>query len=137
MKVTTTTWPRSWGRLRRLPFCVVSVKLGAGPILDSRCWFVAGCAMAGGAATTTVSASRAAVMNRFTAVSRRGARTDVRARAPSLAFQLLFELVQKAPVGALGDDLLRRRLDHADLVEPERVEADGVLGIIVAPAVIG
>jgi len=32
--------------------------------------------------------------------------------------QLMFDLVQKAPVRAIGNDLLRRALDRAEIVQP-------------------
>src|SRR6266849_321453 len=50
--------------------------------------------------------------------------------------QLALELVQEAPIGAVGDDLLRARLDHAGFMQPQRVEAHGVLGVIFAPFVV-
>src|SRR5712692_3142925 len=49
------------------------------------------------------------------------------------SLQLPLQLVEKAPVGSLGDELLRAGLHHADLVEPQRIEAHGVLGVVVAP----
>lgn len=49
-----------------------------------------------------------------------------------LPLQLLLQLMEEAPVGALGDDLLRARLDHAHLMEAEGIEAYAVLGIILA-----
>src|SRR6516162_6225143 len=52
----------------------------------------------------------------------------------SSSLQLALELVEEAPVGALRDDLTGRRLDHARLVQSQRVEPDRVLGIVVAPA---
>src|SRR2546423_10747671 len=50
--------------------------------------------------------------------------------------QLAFELVEKTPVGVVGDDLLRARLDEAGLVQPQRVEPDSVLGVIFPPFVV-
>src|SRR6266478_4368015 len=50
--------------------------------------------------------------------------------------QLAFELVQEAPIGALGDDLLRARFDEARFTHAQCIEADRVLGIVVAPFVI-
>src|SRR5262249_61497649 len=38
------------------------------------------------------------------------------------ALQLALELVEEAPVGALRDDLLRARLDHAGLGQAKRIE---------------
>ena len=61
----------------------------------------------------------------------RGPRAHVgraRLRARKLRLQLLLQLVEEAPVGAVGDDLLGARLHHARLVQAERVEADRVLG---------
>src|SRR5713101_4287140 len=54
-----------------------------------------------------------------------------------LALQLLLQLSEKAPVRALGDDLLGGALDQAKLVEAERIEANRILGVILAPSVIG
>src|SRR5262249_51209120 len=54
-----------------------------------------------------------------------------------LSLQLLLELIEKVPVGALGDDLLRARLDHAGLVEAERVEANRVFRAVLPPSRIG
>src|SRR5215471_748078 len=51
-----------------------------------------------------------------------------------LLLQLLFQLLEEAPVSALGDDLLRTALDHPHFVEPQGVEAHGVFRIILAPA---
>lgn len=37
----------------------------------------------------------------------------------------------------MGDDLTGTRLDHPDLVKTERVEPDRVLGVVLAPPVVG
>ena len=50
--------------------------------------------------------------------------------------QLAFELIEEAPVGALGDDLLRGRANHARLVEPQRIEPDRVLRVELAPSIV-
>src|SRR6516225_2208431 len=50
--------------------------------------------------------------------------------------QLAFELVKKAPIGAVGDDLLWRSFDCAVFAKAQGVEADCVLGIVVTPFVI-
>ena len=50
--------------------------------------------------------------------------------------QLALQLVEEAEVGALGDDLLRARLDHARLLHAQRIEADRILGIVVSPLVV-
>src|SRR5262249_884544 len=52
----------------------------------------------------------------------------------SSSFELLFQLVEDSPVGALGEDLLRARLDHAGLVKPERVEPERVRRVDLAPS---
>ena len=57
-------------------------------------------------------------------------------RAP-LALQLLLELGEEAPVGALGDEPLRAAREHPDLVQAQGVEAQGVLGAILPPLPIG
>jgi MarC family membrane protein len=54
-----------------------------------------------------------------------------------LPLQLLFHFIKEAPVGALGDDLLRGAPDHPYLVEAQGVEAHGVLGVVLPPVVIG
>src|SRR5437870_1284235 len=46
------------------------------------------------------------------------------------------QLVQKPPVGAVGDDLLRARFDQPDLMQPQRIEAQRVLGIVLPPFVV-
>src|SRR5712691_5431172 len=51
--------------------------------------------------------------------------------------QLLLQLIEKAPVCSLRDQLLRAALDHAHLVQAESVEAESILGIRVAPTVVG
>jgi hypothetical protein len=56
---------------------------------------------------------------------------------PPLFLQLLLQFVEEAPVGALGDDRLRGRLDHPCLVEAQGVEADGILRVVLAPSAIG
>src|SRR5271165_2402527 len=54
----------------------------------------------------------------------------------SLGLQLAFELVEKAPIGAVGDDPLRYRFDEAEIMQSQRVEAQRVLWIVFAPFVI-
>jgi len=54
-----------------------------------------------------------------------------------LSLQLALELVEEAPVGRLRNELVWRRLDHAGVAQPQRVEANRVLGIILAPFVVG
>src|SRR6516225_1851589 len=47
----------------------------------------------------------------------------------ALRLQLAFKLVEKAPVGTIGDDLLRARFDQAHFVEAQSVPPDRVLRI--------
>src|SRR5271167_291206 len=51
--------------------------------------------------------------------------------------QLALELVEKAPIRAVGDDLLRAGVNHADLAQPQRVESHRVLGVVLPPLVVG
>src|SRR5208282_5594203 len=51
--------------------------------------------------------------------------------------QLAFELVEKAPVGALGDDLLRVGFDETQFMQPKGVVPDRVLGVVFPPFVVG
>src|SRR5215469_569238 len=50
--------------------------------------------------------------------------------------ELAFQLVQKAPIGALVNDLLRARFDHADFMQAQCVESEGVFVIVFAPFVV-
>src|SRR4029434_2691174 len=54
-----------------------------------------------------------------------------------LSLQFLLQLLEEAPVGPLSDELLRARLDHADLVEAEGVKAYSILGVVLPPRDIG
>jgi hypothetical protein len=49
--------------------------------------------------------------------------------------QLAFKLVKEAPVGPIGDDLLRRRLDQADVAHAQCVETDRIFGVVLSPFV--
>jgi hypothetical protein len=51
--------------------------------------------------------------------------------------QLAFDLGKEAPIGILSDDLLRARLEQAGFVQPQRVEAKRILGVVVPPFVEG
>src|SRR2546430_394480 len=53
----------------------------------------------------------------------------------SSRLQLALELVEKAPIGALQDQLLRVRFDKADIVQAEGIEANRVLRVVFAPFV--
>ena len=55
---------------------------------------------------------------------------QVRAISVALAcshLQLAFELVKETPIRMLGDELLRGRFDHAELVHSKPVEPDRIL----------
>jgi hypothetical protein len=49
--------------------------------------------------------------------------------------QLAFELIQEAPVRAVGNDLAGRQLNHAGFAQAERVEPDRIFRIVLAPLV--
>ena len=67
---------------------------------------------------------------------RRSGRAHVCRRDARSCLQLLLQLVEESPIGALRDQALRRRLDHARLTEPEGIEADGILRVVDAPLVV-
>src|SRR5215472_2819019 len=50
--------------------------------------------------------------------------------------QFAFERVEEAPIRTFGDDLLRARLDEAGFPQPQRVEPEGILGVVFAPFVV-
>src|SRR5215468_6242129 len=56
---------------------------------------------------------------------------------PPLPLQLLLQLMEETPVGALGDELLGAGLDHTGLVQTEGIEAYRILGVVLAPLVVG
>jgi hypothetical protein len=58
-------------------------------------------------------------------------------RCARLSLQLFLQLVEEAPVGALGDDFLGGALDHPHLMKAQGIEAHGVFGVILAPLIIG
>src|SRR5205823_3687109 len=51
--------------------------------------------------------------------------------------QLAFQLVEEAPVGAVGDDLLRARLDEAQFMQTERVKPQRILRVVFPPFIVG
>src|SRR5262249_1928269 len=57
-------------------------------------------------------------------------------RRPMLALQLLLELVNKPPIGALCEERLRAALDETSFVETKRVEAERIRGAVLAPLAI-
>src|SRR5437764_15384737 len=50
---------------------------------------------------------------------------------PGSRLQLAFQLIEEAPVGAVGEDLFRTGFDQTGLVQSQRVEAQRVLGIVI------
>src|SRR5215470_11362092 len=65
-----------------------------------------------------------------------GAPVPASQTSPSLVLHLLLQFVEEAPVGPLRDELLGTGLDHPGFVQPEGMEAHGILRIILAPAVV-
>src|SRR5258708_26341799 len=112
MNVSTTALPRRSVSDSRRSSCAVSVNAGAGPIVGSA---------SGLAAASAVPAVTLAIAPRR------------KPRRSTLALQLLLQFVEEPPVGALGEDLLRARLDHARFVQPESIESRRVLGIVLTP----
>src|SRR5437016_454428 len=53
-----------------------------------------------------------------------------------LRLQLAFELVEEAPIGAVGDDLLRARLDEAQFAQTQGIESNRDLGLVFAAFVV-
>src|SRR6516162_4246560 len=50
--------------------------------------------------------------------------------------QLVFEFVEKMPVGAVGNDLLRAGLDEASFVQAQSIISDSILGIVFEPCAV-
>ena len=50
--------------------------------------------------------------------------------------QFALEFVEEAPIGILGDDLLRTRLDEARIVQTQGIKPDRVLGVLLPPFVV-
>src|SRR6516165_545211 len=50
--------------------------------------------------------------------------------------QLAFELVQKAPIGTFGDDLLRGGSKEAQFVQPKCIKPNRILGVVYPPSVV-
>src|SRR6266481_2727315 len=132
MKVTTTTLPRRSAKPTRAPSRRVRSKSGAGPIRESRALAFAGWAPTGAPPSRSappISAIRNCEYPRRTSDLHRGRRR--------LCLQLLLQLVEGAPIGASGEDLLRARLDHPRLMEPERVEAHRIGRVVLPPPGVG
>src|SRR5690348_3596152 len=54
----------------------------------------------------------------------------------ALSLELFLELVQKPPVGALRDNLVRSAFNQPGLVQTKGKEAHGVFGIVLAPPAV-
>src|SRR4029450_4349745 len=52
------------------------------------------------------------------------------------ALHLPLQLVEKAQVGALRNDLVGRRLDHARFAQAQRIEPDRIFGVVLAPLLV-
>src|SRR6266516_3802568 len=50
--------------------------------------------------------------------------------------QLAFELVEESPIRAVGNDPVGARLDQAALAQPQRIEPDRILSIVLPPLVV-
>src|SRR6516225_1030612 len=115
MKVNATTLPRNDASDTAAPSCEVSVKAGAGPITGSRL-SPASCASGNTGSTSTARSARTTAipltlpLRRSLPLPACGERVGVRGaftlmKTGLLRLQFAFELVQKAPIGAVGDDL--------------------------------
>src|SRR5262249_41575396 len=102
--------------------CVVGLNAGAGRIFDRCTSAFASCPVVGLAQPTATSVATIATYH---------AR-----RRPTLALQLLLELVNKPPIGALSEERLRAALDETAFVETKRVEAQRIRGAVLAPLAI-
>src|SRR5215813_8833396 len=114
MNVTATTLPRRSRSESRALSCVVNVNSGAGPIFDSRA-----SAFASWPAARPTTPTAATTANMATHHAR---------RRPMLALQLLLELVNKPPIGALSEERLRAALDEPAFVETKGIEAQRIRG---------
>src|SRR5262249_46097389 len=52
------------------------------------------------------------------------------------ALQLTFELVEKAPIGPIGKDLVGTGLDHSDFMQTKGEKPNRVLGVVGPPFVV-
>src|SRR5262249_21010487 len=82
---------------------------------------------------------RAAARQRRNAAARKeapgppGSQRRREMRVSESRFQLALELVPEAPIRAISEDLVRTGLDHAGIAQSKRIEAYGVLRVVVAP----
>src|SRR6266567_6218406 len=120
MNVTASTLPRRSVSDRREPASVVSVNSGAGPTTGNRAFPFVACADADEEANSKATRSP----------SQRNHRPRM------LDLEFLLQLFEEAPVGPGLEQLLRRRLDHARLVHAQRVIADRIGGVKLAPPVV-
>src|SRR6516162_2427369 len=147
MKVNATTLPRNEASDTAAPSCEVSVKAGAGPITGSRL-SPASCASGNTGSTSTARSARTTAIPLTPPprgpppppacgerVGVRGAFTLMKTGLSRL--QLAFDLVQKAPISAVGNDLLRARPYKADIMHAQRIESYGILGVVFSPFVVG
>src|SRR6516164_3234956 len=146
MKVRATTLPRNDASDTATPSCEVSVKVGAGPITGSRL-SPASCACGAIRSTSRDSSARTTAMpltlplRGSLPLPACGERVGVRGaftlmKTGLLRLQFAFELVQKAPIGAVGDDLLRARLDEVSFAHAQCVKTDRVLVVVLPPFVV-
>src|SRR5215468_11263621 len=56
--------------------------------------------------------------------------------ARELRLQLALQLIKEAPIRVLGNKLARVRLDQPRLVQPQRIEAERVLRVVLTPNVV-
>src|SRR5215467_1519357 len=147
MKVNATTLPRNEASDTAAPSCEVRVKFGAGPITGSRLSPPASCACTNAEKTISADARTTAWLItpppwKSLPLPACGERAGVRVAFTLMKtglsrLQLAFELVEEAPVRAIGDDLLRARLDKADIMHAQRIESHGILGVVFPPFVVG
>src|SRR4051812_31126729 len=125
MKVRRTTLPLRSPSASGAPFCVVRLRAGAAPIrgrpdgCPGRTLLSKPLGTAKPRASTNV---RIPTIASGSSVVHERARLAIIVSSPRSRLQLLLQLVQEAPVGALLDDGVRALLDHAGLVETQGIE---------------
>src|SRR5271157_414885 len=148
MKVRATTLPRKSASATGLPSCEVKVNGGAGPITGSGLSPPAARAPSD-AGTTSNANARTTAIPPLTSPLRgplplpsggemagvRGTFSFIRTSLSRL--QLALQLIEQAKIGAVGDDALRVVLDHTELMHAQCIKPDRVLGIVVAPKIVG
>src|SRR5215831_10817871 len=53
-----------------------------------------------------------------------------------LRLQLVFEVVEEAPIGVFGEDLVWCRFDQTRLVKAQGIKPNRILGVVVPPFVV-